>query len=378
MVKIFACGDVVNYKNLDGLLCSDNIEVLIKDADYAVCNFEAPLQGFGTPQPKSGPHHAQHTETLKGLKDQGFDLALLANNHMLDYGTEELAKTIENAQSLGLDTVGAGLDEKAAYSPLIKDINGTRVGIINACEAQFGVIDYFERVESAGYAWINHAKIDKLVLDLKKECDFVLVFSHAGLENYDIPQKEWRFRYKHLCDLGADAVIAAHPHVPQGYERHNNSLIFYSLGNFYFDGGRWADAENSSYAVLLKLEKDRPITFEPVHHYTEAGKVHLAPQSKKVNIEYLCGLLHENYAEAHDKMTRKAYVSVKRNFARSLFKFPVDSSIKGTIKEIAATILGRRKMRNKPLSAMHLIRNEAYYYVMRHALELEVKEKIKR
>ncbi|MCG3741552.1 CapA family protein [Vibrio cincinnatiensis] len=377
MVKVFACGDIVNYKNHDGLVCSDELSRVVKSADYAVCNFEAPLKGFGMPQPKSGPHHTQHPQTLKGLKEQGFDLALLANNHMLDYGEEGLAKVIEIAQGLGLDTLGAGLDEDEAYRPLIKDINGMSIGIINACEAQFGVIDYFERGKAAGYAWINHANIDKLVIELKEKCDFVLVFSHAGLENYPIPQKEWRFRYKHLCDLGADAVIAAHPHVPQGYEKHNNSHIFYSLGNFYFDGGLWANSENTSYSIILYLEKNEPIQFELVYHYTTENKVHLAPEHKKVNVDNLCNLLNEGYTEAHDEMTRKAYTSVKASFVRSLFSFPIGMSLKATTKEIVATLLGRRRHINKPLTLMHLLRNEAYYYVMRHALEIETKTKEK-
>jgi poly-gamma-glutamate capsule biosynthesis protein CapA/YwtB (metallophosphatase superfamily) len=105
--------------------------------------------------------------------------------------------------------------------------------MINACEANFGLIDGFNREEKAGYAWINDPRIDKTILRLRRECDILLVFSHAGLEHYWIPQKEWRARYRHFCDLGADVIIGSHPHVPQAYESHAGSLIFYSLGNFF-------------------------------------------------------------------------------------------------------------------------------------------------
>jgi poly-gamma-glutamate capsule biosynthesis protein CapA/YwtB (metallophosphatase superfamily) len=58
------------------------------------------------------------------------------------------------------------------------------------------------------------------------------MITHAGVENIKFPIKEWRDRYKRFCDVGVDVVIGHHPHVPQGYEKQNKSMIFYSLGNF--------------------------------------------------------------------------------------------------------------------------------------------------
>lgn len=374
MAKIFACGDIVNCQNDDGFVCGPDIQAVIDKADYAVCNFEAPVKGYGFPQPKSGAHLAQPLNTVSGLKQQGFDLLLLANNHMLDYGKEGLTATLYSAKKVGIDTTGAGVDEAAVYKSLIKKIDDLKVGIVNACEAQFGVIDHFEREEKAGYAWINHPKIDTTVLALKKECDFVIVFAHAGLENYSIPQKEWRVRYKHLCDLGADVVIGSHPHVPQGYENHNSSIIFYSLGNFYFDYDYARLYENHSYAVLLDLSKGEPVKFEPVYHITKNNKVRVA--EKAVDLADLCARLDQGYWKEHDEMSLTAYEQgIRRNLLRSATKLPLDTTLIGAIKEIVATLLGRRKSIDKPLTQLHFMRNEAYYYAARHALELKNQKK---
>ena len=100
MITLFTCGDVVNYENADGKVCDEFLAEIISKADYSVCNFEAPITGFGSPQSKSGPHHSQRPETIEGLKEQGFDLLLLANNHMLDFGAEGLEKTIEAAKGV--------------------------------------------------------------------------------------------------------------------------------------------------------------------------------------------------------------------------------------------------------------------------------------
>jgi len=377
MAKIFACGDVVNYQNTDGLVCAPDIEAIVQAADYSICNFEAPVIGFGSPQPKCGPHLAQPVSTVNGLKQQGFDLLLLANNHMLDYGKDGLVATLSSASSAGVEALGAGVDENSAYAPLIKKIGDITLGIINACEAQFGVIDHFSRDEKAGYAWINHTKIDTTIIALKKECDFIIVCAHAGLENYSIPQKEWRIRYRHLCDLGADVVIGSHPHVPQGYERHNASLIFYSLGNFYFDYGYAANYQNHSYAVMLDLVKGKEPGFEAVHHITKNKKVQLA--DSKVDLKKLCEFLGEKYQSMHDEMIIKAFHSVEGNLLRALAPIPIGKNLRATIKELAAKALGRRRNVNKDLLALHLLRNEAYYYVARNAFELksscEVKHK---
>jgi len=375
MIRIFAAGDVVNYEHPTGEICSPELEDIIKDCDYAVCNFEAPIHSNGKAQPKLGPHHIQRKETISGLKKQGFDLLLLANNHILDYGKCGLEATIKQIESHQLEYAGADLTFNKAYRPLIKKIKGYTVGVINAAEAQFGVLDYFRTENQAGYAWINHCNIDEIVLSLKKQCDFVIVFSHAGLENYSIPQKEWRMRYKHLCRLGADAVIGSHPHVPQGYEYYHDSLIVYSIGNFYFDSEKRKHKEEHTYSVILKFAKGRPVELEPIFHHKENGVVQLSPVDKQIDINSLNENLDENiYRELHDHMSLAAYEIIRRNLTYSLVPIPYDGTLKGTLAKIYRYFICRKKV-DKTLQLLHHLRNEAYYYAARHALELKAQQK---
>ncbi|MDD4881783.1 MAG: CapA family protein [Gallionellaceae bacterium] len=372
MASLFACGDIFSRTRTDGLVCADGLAALVARADYSVCNFEAAIAGYGAPQAKVGPHLRQPANTIGGLRQQGFDLLLLANNHIMDFGPEALAATISQAESSGLDTLGAGLDAERAYRPLVKQINGLTLALINAGEAQFGVIDHFKRPDTAGYAWINHPSIDAAIRHMKETCDFVIVFSHAGLENHAIPQKEWRERYRRLCDLGADVVIGAHPHLPQGHERHGESLIFYSLGNFYFDWTLGSGHEDRSYAVWLELERGRPPSFRPVFHYTRDGLVDLAPDDRKIDLEALCGLLGEGYEEAHDRMCLEAYQSYRQ---RLLSALTPDSPLR-RLKKALRRLLGSPAKKpdsagQKTLMQLHLLRNEAYYHAARHALEIQ-------
>ena len=223
--NILIVGDIVNTKNKESFIDSD-LQELIKSQDYSVCNFEAPIQNSGLKYPKAGPSIFQNKETIEILKKAGFDLLLLANNHMYDYGETGLLDTIKLAKAFNLNTVGAGENFKKAYKPLIKEINGLNICFINACEAQFGVLDDINLNQSSGYAWINHSIIDQLILEYKNKVDKIIICAHAGLENYSIPLIQWKKRYRDLCDLGADCIVASHPHVPQGYEIHNNKPIF--------------------------------------------------------------------------------------------------------------------------------------------------------
>lgn len=375
MTSIFISGDIVNYQHQDGLICSKELATLISQADLSVCNFESPIEGFGKPIPKSGIHHFQRRETMNGLRQQGFNLLCLANNHIMDFGIDGLKATINEANKSGLDTIGAGVDFENAYKPLIKTMDDLKIGFINACEAQFGVLDYFAG-DQAGYAWINHTNIDNQIIALKKECDFVILLAHAGLEHYHIPQKEWRRRYEHFCDLGANAIVGSHPHVPQGYEFYNKSLIIYSLGNFYFDSKKYCLKEDSSYSVILKLDKDKKINFKPVFHYKKDGYVQISPKEKQVDLNALNDMLNDQYNPLHDAMALKAYQEIiKKNLTYSLLSFPYDGKLISSLKLVINRLFGRRKKIDKQLLTLHLLRNESYYYSAKHALELISKEK---
>lgn len=381
MSSIFIAGDVVNHHQKDGRVIDDELGKVVSEADYSVCNFEAPISGYGAPIPKSGPHISQIPETVNGLKEQGFDLLLLANNHIMDFGYEALEETIDRARLINIDVVGAGRDFESAYKPIIKDINGLKVGMINACEAQFGAIDYFRTRSAPGYAWINHHEVDQTIMRLKECCDYVMVFSHAGLENYSIPQKEWRLRYKVLCDAGADVVIGSHPHVPQGYESYKDSFIFYSLGNFYFDSGSYLYKNDSTYSVLLKLShQESRVEFDLIYSCKAGGKTRLASDSEKIDIKNLNSLLEEGvYEAAHDEMSVKAYGRIIRDLEFSFSKGLGSNHFKKNLKNFFKRyVLRNRRYVDKDVLKLHLLRNEAYYYAARHALEVKYLEKAQR
>jgi poly-gamma-glutamate synthesis protein (capsule biosynthesis protein) len=45
--------------------------------------------------------------------------------------------------------------------------------------------------------------------------------------------------FRKAVDFGADIVIGSQAHQPQTYELYNESVIFYGLGNLFFDQNIW-------------------------------------------------------------------------------------------------------------------------------------------
>ena len=151
---------------------------------------------------------------------------------MMDYGVEGLEMT-RNAFRKS-KTCGAG-DWNEAYSPLIHNIDDVKIAILGLAHYEFGMLaDRWDNRYNAGVAWINHPGVDKIIVETKKHCDYLIIFAHAGVEHIEQPLPEWRDRYRSMIDLGCDAIIGSHPHIAQGWEVYNGKPIVYSLGNFYF------------------------------------------------------------------------------------------------------------------------------------------------
>lgn len=215
--------------SISKLIVSETLKAQLKKGDINIVNFEAPVSSDGKPIKKSGPNICQHIEAPKWLEKVGFNAISLANNHIMDFGEIGLAKTKEAFQSAKL--MGAGSWDEAYRIHEFTTSDNLKIGIICCTHCEFGTLSNHK---TKGAAHALQPDIQRLIL---RGCEFdaLLVFNHGGVEYMDVPLPEWREVYKLWIDLGADAVIASHPHVPQGYELYKGKPICYSLGNFCFD-----------------------------------------------------------------------------------------------------------------------------------------------
>lgn len=233
-MKLLFAGDAV-IQNADNFSLSSELSDLIKQNDFSIINFEGSLKG-SSPFfiKKIGPNVFNSDKAISVLKEKGFNIFTLANNHIVDFGTEACKETLEKIRTAGIKSVGVGSSFEDCYQPLIIEKDDEKIAIINCCHAEFGVYKDKNIPLDAGYAWINSPVIDEKIAECKKDGCFVIVIAHAGVEFIPLPLPEWRERYKSFIDKGADLVIGGHPHTIQGQETYKEKEIFYSLGNFYF------------------------------------------------------------------------------------------------------------------------------------------------
>ena len=175
-----------------------------------------------------GPSRRTAPETPALLRGAGFNVATLANDHTVDYGTPGLARTIDACHENSLLTCGAGDGIDDATAPVYLTVAGTSIAIFDVCERAFGVA----REEASGTAWIGHPDVRRRVAEEAERSEVVVVCAHGGTERVPFPSPRRRRLLRELADLGADLVVGHRPHVPQGWEVHEGAPIFYSLGDF--------------------------------------------------------------------------------------------------------------------------------------------------
>lgn len=364
-VSLFVCGDIINQFATRQFI-DDSIARHIQSSDYAIGNLEGVVAIDGCTACKM----QQTVETIPLLKDAGFDLLLLANNHIADYGEEGLRRTLSSIERNMLSHVGASIFKEDIYTSKNIEIGGKKFSFINLCEAQSG---YFgNESQSYGYAWIGHHRVEQLIRNARSECDYLIIFVHAGLEHYQLPLRQFRSLYRQFCDLGADCVIGSHPHVVQGIERYNDSLIAYSLGNFYFprydNADRFSDIENNAFSLKLTFGKGA-LQYDVIYHGIEKGKVvetsaHPTTDVEKLNNNlseeiYWVGLKTQNI-DAYNNVISNLY-NIAFNGARPNARFL--NKLKFSIKYLFSKDSGmKEKMRMKMLH--HLNVNETYRYVI--------------
>jgi len=224
--KLLFVGDVVLQQKPE---FSAPVAALFSESILKSCNFEAPVKGVGHAIPKTGPHVSQSENSITWLKELGFNLFALANNHINDFGAEAIDHTMKMLADQNLLGVG---NEDEAYGLHIQTIDGVKYGFVAYGENGYGALN---GDRSYGHAWINAPRVNNDISSYKKKVDVLIVQIHAGVEMLDVPIPEWRDRYRQIADCGADFIIAHHPHILQGYEQYQDTHIFYSLGNFAFD-----------------------------------------------------------------------------------------------------------------------------------------------
>lgn len=213
-------------------------EALTEDTGTSKCG----ENGGGCFQFRLPPTYAVH------LKDAGFEVMNVANNHTHDFGAAGYENTKQALESQGIGHTG-DRDEIT-----IRDVNGVKVAIIG-----FAPYSMFNMVSD-----IPHG--EELVRRAAGQADVVVVQAQMGAEGsdqvntpygseifYGEDRGDVRAFSRAMVDAGADVIIGHSPHVLRGMEFYNGRLIAYSLGNFAGGGNTLSNTGPLGLGGILKV-----------------------------------------------------------------------------------------------------------------------------
>lgn len=212
-------------------------EPLTEDTGYAKCGASSSCHQFRVP-----PSYAEH------LRDAGFDLLNLANNHAYDFGQAGNRNTQSALEKYGLKHTGA------PDQITVVDVKGVKVAVLGF----------------SSYSWSNSltdiTSAKQVVQKAADQADIVVVQVHMGAEGSDKthvrPGTEMFLgenrgdpvKFSHaVIDAGADLVVGHGPHVLRAMEFYQGRLIAYSLGNFAGGGGTLNNSGRLGLSAVLKV-----------------------------------------------------------------------------------------------------------------------------
>ncbi|PJZ69585.1 metallophosphatase [Leptospira perolatii] len=294
ILKVKAVGDLVmgtNYpenklpSNPKGTLFS-GVQSSLKGADLLFANFESTLTNYPTSSKninrplifafRTPPSYAQI------LKDMGFDILSIANNHSLDFHHQGFDDTMKNISEAGMRYTG----KKGTVTYMTaKDITIAWIG--------FSHLKHHNNVNEIpeGVA---------LVKEAKRKAQLVFISFHGGAEGgpaLHVKNEMERFYGEYrgnlvalshaLVDAGADLIIGHGPHIPRAMEIYKGRLIAYSLGNFM--GYRVFSTKGyAGYSLILEVDIDTQGNFVKgrIHPLllTDAGVPYPDPEGKTIQL----------------------------------------------------------------------------------------------
>lgn len=235
----------------------------LRGVDILVVNNEFPFTDRGTPTEGKTYTFRATPGAVSYLDDLGADVAVLANNHIYDFGQVGLCDTLDTLKEAGLPYVGAGEDLKEASSPLYFIVNDMKIGLVAATQIErLDNPDTKEATEDAPgvFRCWNPERLYEKVREMKENSDFVIVYIHWGTESVAEPDWAQLEQAKGLAQAGADLIIGAHPHCLQGITYCGDTPVVYSLGNFWFNS---KTVDTGMLRVSIGQEGIKEIQFVP-------------------------------------------------------------------------------------------------------------------
>lgn len=235
----------------------EEISPYIQSSDLAIASFNSASAGkamgySGDPASFNVPESA-----VQSIADAGFDVMMTANESVFHQGWAGLQFTTNFIRESGMMSTGTYLSEAEYYKPLIVNIDGVKIALLNYADEE--IIDAIKpRVTTNQMTYaIKELKMSSIQRDVnichESDVDLIFVYVAWGEMGHMAPSEHQKTYAQAMMEAGVDAIFGTYPQVLQKITRKTltrdngtvaEGLVAYSLGSFltaqrstYYDSG---------------------------------------------------------------------------------------------------------------------------------------------
>lgn len=343
-IRLFLCGDVMTGRGIDQILPHPGNPVLyeshVRDArdyvrlaerihgpiprevawdyiwgdalpeleqaapDVRIINLETSITRSDDFWPGKGINYRMHPRNIGCLMAARIDCCALANNHVLDWGYDGLAETLQTLDQAGIAHCGAGPDLARASAPAVIEIpEKGRVLVFSLAMQNSGVPPQWAASADrpgvlllSGPSEESLRRIARLIDSSKRAKDLIVVSIHwGGNWGYGILPGELTFAHG-LLEQGAHIVHGHSSHHVKAIGIRGGRLVLFGCGDFINDyegiGGHESFRGDLAIMILADLdsEKGRLAGLRLVPLQSRRFRLHRASAD---DVRWLCDLLNQ-------------------------------------------------------------------------------------
>lgn len=307
-LSLAATGDALLHKSVvndgkqsDGSYNFDHqltfIKDILKNYDLAYYNQETPFGGDNK-EILGYPRFNSPTAYGDAMLNAGFNMVSLATNHTMDQGKNGVINFYDYWKNKDVMYNGIADSEESRNQFVIKEKNNITYTMLSYTTSTNGIPvpdDYLVNVYDK-----EQVKAD--IEYLRNKVDVLIVAMHWGIEYTHTPTEQELEIAQYLADLDVDIILGAHPHCIQPIDIIDDTVVFYSLGNFISNQG---DIVNKyGIKVLIGMLGTLNIT-----KTVEGDKTNITIDNVGAELLYTYNKNHKNYQVIPFSKMNETYLS---------------------------------------------------------------------
>ena len=250
----------------------------LKSFDYVVGNLETPFSRTQKTHGAKSAYLCSDVENIEILRYLNIDAVNLANNHMFDYGSEGYETTKRLLAENGIEYFGSEGRE------LKLEIADNKLAFSGFCCYSTNPL-HTVRYGKYGINELNYQTVLSVMKGLNQQGYLNIVSIHTGIEHVNFPDRTTVRSARKLAAEMDYVFYGHHPHVSQGIEKIDGSLLAYSLGNFCFDDVyslvsdkplvELSDNNRSSFLLSIEIHDNKIKAYDILPIYIGKDRIYL-------------------------------------------------------------------------------------------------------